>query len=210
MKPEQLEYESPLVRRYASRAMRELFGPHRKFATWRGLWLALAEAQQKLGLDISDQQLQEMADHLEDIDFQAAAKYEREFRHDVMAHIHAFGDVAPGARPIIHLGATSQFVGDNTDLLLMREAMDVLIGYLVNIIDALGAFAARWRDIPCLAFTHFQPAQLTTVGKRATLWCHDFWMDLSELEGRLASLARETGVTTQMGNSPCLMATTRR
>ncbi len=189
MKAAQTEYESSLAGRYASRAMRTLFSPQRKFSTWRRLWLALAKAQQELGLDISDQQLKEMADHLEDIDFAAAAEYERTFRHDVIAHIHAFGDAAPSARPIIHLGATSQFVGCNTDLLLMREAMDILAGYLANIIDALGSFAAGRRDLPCLAFTHFQPAQLTTVGKRATLWCSDFLMDLVELEGRLANLA---------------------
>jgi len=168
--------------------MRRLFGPQRKFSTWRRLWLALASAQQKLGLDISDHQLKEMADHLDDIDLEAAGRYERKFRHDVVAHIHAFGDVAPSARPIIHLGATSQFVGDNTDLVLMREALDILIGYLANIVDALGTFAARWRDLPCLAYTHFQPAQLTTVGKRATLWCYDFLTDLAELEYRQSTL----------------------
>ena len=188
MRAEHLEYASPLGERYASRAMRELFGPQRKFSTWRRLWLALAEAQQKLGLDISDEQLKEMADNLDDLDFEAAAEYERKFRHDVVAHIHAFGDAAPSARPIIHLGATSQFVVDNTDLLLMREAMNILIGYLANIVDVLGAFAAQWRDLPCVAFTHFQPAQLTTMGKRATLWCNEFLMDLAELEHCLANL----------------------
>jgi len=188
MTQQRAEYESPLVRRYASQAMRRIFSPQHKFSTWRRLWLVLAEAQQQLGLDISDKQLKEMGEHLEDIDFAAAAEYERKFRHDVMAHIHAFGDAAPSARPIIHLGATSQFVVCNTDLLLMREAANVLLGYLVNIIDALGEFAARWRDLPCLAFTHFQPAQLTTVGKRAAVWCYDFVMDLTELEHRLSRL----------------------
>ena len=188
MASESQEYRSPLASRYAGEAMRTLFSPQRKFSTWRRLWLALAEAQQKLGLDITDKQLKEMADHLDDVDFEAVAEYERKFRHDVVAHIHAFGDAAPSARPIIHLGATSQFVVDNTDLLLMREAMSLLTGYLANIIDALGAFARKWRDLPCLAFTHFQPAQLTTVGKRATLWCSDFLMDLAELERRLRDL----------------------
>ncbi len=188
MTPEHLEYRSPLGGRYASEAMQQLFSPQRKFSTWRRLWLVLAEAQQKLGLAISDEQLKEMADNLDNIDFQAVADYERSFRHDVVAHIHAFGDVAPLARPIIHLGATSQFVVDNTDLLLMREAMGILVGYLANIIDALADFAARWRELPCLAFTHFQPAQLTTVGKRAALWCNEFLMDLAELEHRLANL----------------------
>jgi adenylosuccinate lyase len=188
MDPRHDQYESPLCERYASRAMRALFGSQRKFSTWRRLWLALAECQQKLGLDISDHQLKEMADHLDGIDFEAARRYERKFRHDVMAHIHAFADVAPSARPIIHLGATSQFVVDNGDLLLMREGLEILAGHLANIIDVLGAFAARWRDLPCLAFTHFQPAQLTTMGKRGTVWCYDFLMDLSEVEHRLATM----------------------
>jgi adenylosuccinate lyase len=177
-------YESPLQGRYASEAMRRLFGDQRRFSTWRRLWLALATAQKKLGLDISDAQLQQMAEHLDDIDFDLAAQYEKKFRHDVMSHIHAFGDAAPLARPIIHLGATSQFVNCNYDLLTMREGLDILIGYLANIIDALGSFAHQWRDLPTLGFTHFQPAQLTTVGKRAALWCYEFIMDLEELEYR--------------------------
>jgi len=169
--------------------MRRLFSAQRKFSTWRRLWLALAEAQQELGLDISDKQLKEMAAHLEDIDFEAVARYEKQLRHDVMAHVHAFGDAAPAARPIIHLGATSQFVGCNTYLLLMREGMSILAGLLADVIDALGRFAERWRDLPCLGLTHYQPAQLTTVGKRATLWCYEFLMDLEEIEHRLESLA---------------------
>ena len=182
-------YESPLTGRYAGEQMRRLFSAQRKFSTWRRLWLALAEAQQELGLDISDKQLKEMAAHLEDIDFEAVARYEKQLRHDVMAHVHAFGDAAPAARPIIHLGATSQFVGCNTDLLLMREGMSILAGLLADVIDALGRFAERWRDLPCLGLTHYQPAQLTTVGKRATLWCYEFLMDLEEIEHRLESLA---------------------
>ena len=189
MGSEHLEYESPLCGRYASGAMRRLWGPQRKFSTWRRLWLALAEAQQELGLDITDEQLQQMREHLDDIDFAAVAEYEKKFRHDVVAHIHAFGDVAPRARPIIHLGATSQFVGCNTDLILIREALGMLTVYLANIIDRLGDFAARYRELPCLGFTHYQPAQLTTVGKRATLWCYEFLLDLQELEYRLANLA---------------------
>jgi adenylosuccinate lyase len=181
-------YSSPLEGRYASMAMRELFGEQRKFSTWRRIWLALAQAQQSLGLPISDAQIAEMAAHLDDIDFAKADEYERKFRHDVMAHIHAFGDVAPQARPILHLGATSQDVVDNTDLILMREAMGVILGYLVNVIDALGRFADAHRELPCLGFTHFQPAQLTTVGKRATLWCYDFILDLRRLEACIASL----------------------
>ncbi len=186
--PRHLYYESPLQGRYASEAMRGLFGAQRKFSIWRRLWLALAEEQKRLGLDISDTQIQQMAEHLDDIDFAAAAKYEEKFRHDVMAHIHAFADVAPDARPIIHLGATSQFLNCNYDLLTMREALGILIGYLASIIDVLGSFAARWRQLPALGFTHYQPAQLTTVGKRATLWCYEFVMDLAELEYRRENL----------------------
>lgn len=181
-------YVSPLETRYAGSAMRILFGDQRKFSTWRRLWLALAEGQKELGLNISDVQIQQMAAHLEDIDFEKAAAYEKKFRHDVMAHIHAYADVAPDARPIIHLGATSQYVVDNTDLMLMREGMGILIGLLVNVIDALGKFARQWRDLPCLGFTHFQPAQMVTVGKRAALWANEFLMDLAELEHRLATL----------------------
>ena len=181
-------YASPLETRWCSPAMRELFSPQKKFSTWRRLWLALAEAQKQLGLNISDQQLKEMAGHLDDIDFDKAAEYERSFRHDVMAHIHAFGDVAPKAKAIIHLGATSQFVGCNTDLILIRDGLTLLLAQLVNVIDALGSFAQSHRDLPCLGFTHFQPAQMTTVGKRAALWCADFVSDLADLEYRLENL----------------------
>jgi len=181
-------YVSPLEGRYASAEMRELFSAQRKHSTWRRLWLALAEAERELGLDISDEQIAEMRAHLDDIDFAAAAAYEKKFRHDVMAHIHAFGDAAPKARPIIHLGATSQFVGCNTDLLQIREGLEILRGRLVNVIDALASFAAEHRALPCLGFTHFQPAQLTTVGKRAALWCREFVMDLWEIEHRLETL----------------------
>ncbi len=181
-------YQSPLQGRYASEAMRELFGDQRRFSTWRRIWLALATAQKQLGLAISDEQLNAMAAHLDDIDFDAAAAYERQFRHDVMAHIHAFGDAAPQARGVIHLGATSQLVNCNYDLLTMREGLDVLLGRLANIIDRLAAFAAAHRDLPTLGFTHYQPAQLTTVGKRAALWCYEFVMDLEELEHRRASI----------------------
>ena len=182
-------YASPLGTRYAGRAMQELFGEQRKFSTWRRLWLALAESQQALGLDISDQQIRQMADHLDDIDFAAAGRYEQQFRHDVMAHIHAFADVAPAAKPIIHLGATSQFVVDNTDLILMREGLGMLAGLLANVIDALASFAAKRRDLPCLGFTHFQPAQMTTVGKRAAVWASEFVQDLRDIEHRLDVLA---------------------
>jgi adenylosuccinate lyase len=181
-------YISPLETRYASLAMRQLFGQQRKFSTWRRIWLALARAQQKLGLDISDEQIGQLAGHLDDIDFDQAAAYEQKLRHDVMAHIHALGDVAPLARPIIHLGATSQTVVDNTDLILMREGLSILTSHLANVIDALADFAQRYRDLPCLAFTHYQPAQMTTVGKRAATWCSDFIRDLRELEYRAQTL----------------------
>jgi adenylosuccinate lyase len=182
-------YRSPLETRYASRQMQELFGDQLRIATWRRLWLALAEAQKELGLaSVTDAQLDQMRAHLEDIDFDQAEEYEQKLRHDVMAHIHAFGDVAPLARPIIHLGATSQYVNCNTDMIVMRRALEILRGRLVNVIDALAAFAARHRDLPCLAFTHFQPAQLTTVGKRAALWCMDFIRDLRDIEYRLDNL----------------------
>ena len=189
MDPRVNTYTSPLETRYTSQRMRELFSRRRKHSTWRRLWLALAEAQHELGLqNVTPDQLEQMRAHLDDIDFEAAGEYEAKFRHDVMAHIHAFGDAAPAARPIIHLGATSQFVNCNTDMLVMREAMEVLRGQLVNVIDALASFAETHRDLPCLGFTHFQPAQLTTVGKRAALWCADFLRDLADLEYRLANL----------------------
>jgi len=182
-------YASPLATRYAGREMRELFSEQRKFSTWRRLWLALAESQKALGLNISDEQVRQMVDHLDDIDFDAAGRYEQQFRHDVMAHIHAFADVAPAAKPIIHLGATSQFVVDNTDLILMREALGAIAALLANVIDALAVLAAERRQQPCLAFTHFQPAQMTTVGKRAALWASDFVADLRDVEYRLDALA---------------------
>lgn len=186
--PARASYRSPLETRYASEAMRELFSEQRKFSTWRRLWLALAEAQQELGLGITDAQLNQMRAHLDDIDFARAEAYEEKFRHDVMAHIHVFGEAAPLAKGIIHLGATSQFVNCNTDLLVMREALGLLLKQLANVIDALGRFAERWKDQPCLGFTHFQPAQLTTVGKRAALWCMDFIRDLRDLEYRRDNL----------------------
>lgn len=188
MNQQNLIYTSPLAGRYAGPAMSELFSAQRKFSTWRRLWLALAEAQKELGLDISDEQISQMSAHLDDIDFSAAADYEKKFRHDVMAHIHAFGDVAPAARAIIHLGATSQFVNCNTDMILIREAVRLIADQLANVIDSLGKFAHEYRDLPCLGFTHYQPAQMTTVGKRATLWCADFIRDLRDVEYRLENL----------------------
>ncbi|MEN6574713.1 MAG: adenylosuccinate lyase [Phycisphaerales bacterium] len=188
MSQEQDVYTSPLVERNASREMAELFGAQKKFSTWRRLWLELAKAEKNLGLEIRQNQIDEMARHLDDIDFDKAAAYERQFRHDVMAHVYAFGDVAPKAAPIIHLGATSCYVGDNADLIIMREALRLLAGKLAAVIDLLAKFAQEYRDLPTLGFTHFQPAQLTTVGKRATLWCQEFAMDLDEVEHRIDTL----------------------
>jgi adenylosuccinate lyase len=189
-------YDNPLVTRYATRQMAELWGPQRKFSTWRRLWVALAEAEHELGMVTDDgatpritpRQLEELRAHVDDIDFARADAHERRLRHDVMAHIHTYGEACPGARDILHLGATSCYVTDNTDLLLMREALGLVRDRLVGVIDALARFAERWRDLPTLGYTHFQPAQLTTVGKRATLWCYDFLLDLQEVEHRLEAL----------------------
>jgi len=182
-------YVSPLVERNASRQMAELFGAQKKFSTWRRLWLELAKAQKKLGLDIKQNQIDQMAACLDDIDFQKAASYEKKFRHDVMAHIHTFADAAPKAAPIIHLGATSCYVGDNADLIIMRQALQLTTGKLAAVINLLSRFAKKYRSLPTLGFTHFQPAQLTTVGKRAALWCYEFVMDLQESEHLLDSLS---------------------
>ncbi len=190
-------YENPLIARYASPAMCELWSDQRKFSTWRRLWVMLAEAEQELGLPISDSQIAEMKAHIHDIDFEAAARYERRLRHDVMAHIHTFGDVCPQARPIIHLGATSCFVTDNTDLMLMREALRLVSDRLVAVIERLAGFAEKYRDLPCLSYTHLQPAQPTTVGRRACLWAYDLVLDLREINHRLETLAaRSTKGTT--------------
>jgi len=181
-------YTSPLVERNASQQMSELFSPQKKFTTWRRLWLELAKAQKKLGLDIKQSQINQMKRHLDNIDFSKAAKFEKKFRHDVMAHIHTFASVAPKAAPIIHLGATSCFVGDNADLIIMKQALEIIAAKVAAVINLLGRFARRYRSLPTLGFTHYQPAQLTTVGKRATLWCYEFVMDLEEIEHRLENL----------------------
>jgi adenylosuccinate lyase len=181
-------YDNPLIARYASSEMSTLWGPQRKFSTWRRLWVWLAEAEAELGLPITKQQLDELRANVDKIDFNKAAEYERKLRHDVMAHVHAFGDVAPAARPIIHLGATSCYVTDNADLMLMREALEMVRGRLVGVIESLAEFAARYRDLACLGWTHLQPAQPTTVGKRACLWAYDVVQDLTELEQRLGQL----------------------
>ena len=190
-------YQNPLITRYASRDMARLFGAQKKFSTWRRLWVSLAEAEAELGLPIGKNQIDEMAAQVDDVDFEAAGAHEQRLRHDVMAHVHAFGDVCPAAAPIIHLGATSCFVTDNTDLLLLREALGMVRGRLVAVIDRLARFAAEHRALACLGFTHLQPAQPTTVGKRACLWTYDLVMDLREIEHRLDALAaRSTKGTT--------------
>jgi adenylosuccinate lyase len=181
-------YLSPLSQRYASAEMQRLWGARHRAGLWRRLWLALAESQRELGLPIPDAALAEMRAHLDDADLATAAGYERRFRHDVMAHVHTFGDQAPGARGVIHLGATSAFVTDNADLLVIREALQLILARLVALADGLAAFARTWAEQPCLAYTHFQPAQLTTVGKRATLWAQDAALDIEALLGMLGEL----------------------
>src|SRR3982751_2815392 len=182
-------YESPLASRNASGEMLRLFSPAVKFGLWRRLWLELARAEKQLGIDrISDEALRQMEFELDDIDFARAADWEKRLRHDVMAHVHTFEEVAPAAKGVIHLGATSQYVVDNADLIIMREGLNLLAERLAAAIDALATFAVRWKDLPTLGYTHYQPAQLTTVGKRATLWAQDLVIDLEELEYRIATL----------------------
>ena len=180
-------YENPLITRYASREMSENFSDLKRFRLWRKLWIALAESEMELGLNITRAQIEDMKLHADDIDFEAAAKYEHELRHDVMAHVHAFGDQAASAAPIIHLGATSCFVDCNSELIIMYDALNIIKEKLVNVMDKLRAFALKYKDLPTLGFTHLQPAQLTTVGKRATLWLQDLSMDYNNLENLFAS-----------------------
>ena len=181
-------YESPLVTRNASPEMITIFSPQKKHSTWRRIWLALAEAQKSLGLPITDEQLDDMRAHLDDIDFVEAAKQESRVRHDVMAHLHTFARAAPKAKPILHLGATSMDIVDNTDVLLTRDALELIARKTANLIDALGTFASANRELPCLAYTHLQSAQPTTLGKRAVLWAYDFVLCLAEIELRLQTL----------------------
>ncbi|HEX3234544.1 MAG TPA: adenylosuccinate lyase [Gemmatimonadales bacterium] len=181
-------WRSPLGTRYASPAMQTLWGEPHRIGLWRRLWLALAEAERELGLDVPEEALEQMRAQLDTADLAAAARYERRFRHDVMAHIHAFGEQAPKARAFLHLGATSAFVTDNADLIVMREGLRLLLGRLLAVLSALEGFARRTAAMPCLAYTHFQPAQLTTVGKRTTLWMQDFALDVEEVIQRLETL----------------------
>jgi len=182
-------YESPFGARYASREMQLLFSPDFKFRTWRRLWIALAKGEKTLGLGITDAQIAELEAHADDINFEVAEAREKEVRHDVMSHVYAYGVQCPAAKPIIHLGATSCYVGDNTDVIIMREALKLVRTKLLNVISRLSSFAMEYKDMPALAYTHLQPAQLTTVGKRATLWINDLVMDLAEVDHRISTLA---------------------
>jgi adenylosuccinate lyase len=182
------QYENPLITRYAGKEMSYVFSPEFKFRCWRKLWIALAESQKELGLAITDEQIKQLREFRDDINYDVAQAREKEVRHDVMSHIYAYGQQCPEAMPIIHLGATSCYVGDNTDLVQMREAMVIIKSLLVNVIRRLSQFAKKYRDLPVLGFTHYQPAQLTTVGKRACLWLQDLVLDYHEIEHRLQTL----------------------
>lgn len=181
-------YESPFCTRYASKEMQFVFSADKKFTTWRKLWVALARAEMKLGLPVTEEQVKELEANIENIDYEAAREREKICRHDVMSHVHAYGLVCPNAKGIIHLGATSCYVGDNTDIIIMRDALQIVYKKLVTVISQLSKFADEYKDMPALAYTHLQPAQLTTVGKRATLWINEFLMDLEEIEYRIKNL----------------------
>lgn len=181
-------YENPLTTRYASKEMQYLFSPAMKFSTWRRLWIALAETEKELGLEITQEQIDEMKEHITDINYDVAKQREKECRHDVMSHVYAFGVQCPKAKPIIHLGATSCYVGDNTDLIIMRDALLLVRKKLINLINELQKFAFQYKDLPTLAFTHFQPAQPTTVGKRACLWLQDLLLDLEAVDFQLSQI----------------------
>ncbi|MFQ5414426.1 MAG: adenylosuccinate lyase [Phycisphaerae bacterium] len=198
-------YESPLVARNASREMSVLFGSRHRVLTWRRLWLALAEAERAAGLNISARQIGALRRTLEAIDFKRAARYEKQLRHDVMAHVRTWGDAAPAAAGILHLGATSAYIVDNADLIIMRDALRMVAEWLANVIDRLATFAKRHRAMPTLGLTHLQPAQVTTVGKRAALWCYDFVRDLDEVEHRMAGL-RFRGVKGTTGTQASFLA----
>jgi adenylosuccinate lyase len=182
------KYENPLVDRYASPQMSYIWSPRKKFSTWRRLWIALATAEKELGIDISDEQIAEMEANVDNIDFDRAKELEAQFRHDVMSHVHTFGECCPAAKPIIHLGATSCYVGDNTELIQLRESMQLVRSKLVRLIELLRNVALEYKDQPTLGFTHYQPAQLTTVGKRVTLWLQDFLMDLERIDCEIENL----------------------
>ena len=198
-------YASPFAERYSSKEMLYLFSPDKKFRTWRKLWIALAEAEKKLGLPISDGQVRELKRRVDDVDYRAARKYEESLKHDVMAHIRAYGDQCPSAKKIIHLGATSAYVVDNTDLLLLAEGYELVEREITNVVAALATFARKHAEVPTVAFTHFQPAQFTTVGKRACLWIQDLLFDLDEIAERRKSL-RFLGVKGTTGTQASFLA----
>lgn len=181
-------YESPFCTRYASEEMQYIFSADKKFTTWRRLWVALARAEMKLGLPVTEAQVKQLEENIDNIDYDMAAAREKEVRHDVMAHVYTYGQACPDAKGIIHLGATSCYVGDNTDVIIMRDALQVIRRKLINVIAQLSDFAMKYKDMPALAYTHLQPAQLTTVGKRATLWTNELLMDLKEIERRISDL----------------------
>lgn len=187
------EYRNPLISRYASKEMSAIWSEQRKFSTWRRLWVALAEAEAEMGLPITEEQLNELRAHVDDIDFDLADAYEKKLRHDVMAHVHTYGDACPNARGIIHWGATSCYVTDNTDVILIRDSFRLILARLLDVMRTLAAAAQKYKDLPCLAFTHLQPAQPTTLGKRLCLWLYDLVMDLEDLEHRV-SLLRTRGL----------------
>ncbi len=199
------EYVSPLVERFATKEMSELWSAQKKFSTWRRCWIALAEAEQELGLPITDEQIKEMKANVDNIDFESAKAHESKTRHDVMAHIHAYGEVAPNAMPIIHLGATSCYVGDNTDLVLLREGLEIILNKAVNVLGNLKAFALKWKELPTLGYTHYQAAQVVTVGKRACLWAQDLVFDIEDLEDQLKRL-KCRGVKGTTGTQASFMA----
>lgn len=198
-------YENPLITRYASKEMSYIFSDESKFSTWRKLWVALAEAEKELGLNITDEQIHEMKENIYNIDYDLAAQKEREFRHDVMAHVHTFGAACPKSMPIIHLGATSMYVVDNTDAILMREALLLIKKKLVNVINILSQFCMNYKDIPMLGYTHYQPAQLTTVGKRASLWLQDLYLDYEEVN-HVITLVKLRGVKGTTGTQASFMS----
>jgi adenylosuccinate lyase len=182
------EYQNPLISRYASKEMSYVFSDDFKFSTWRKLWIALAESEMELGLNITKEQIDQMKEHIDDINYEDAIRQEKATRHDVMSHVYAYGLQCPKAKPIIHLGATSAYVGDNTDVIQMTEALKLVRIKLLNTINNFTKFALKYKDLPTLGFTHFQPAQLTTVGKRCCLWIQDFLMDLEELDFQLTRM----------------------
>ena len=188
METNRLQYMSPLSSRYASKEMKYIFSEKKKFTTWHELWIALAKAEKELGLDITDEQIQEMIDNKDIVDFEVAEAREKEVRHDVMSHVYAYGKRCPKAEAIIHLGATSCYVGDNTDVILMKEALELIIEKTVQVLVNLKKFSREYKSMPCLGYTHLQPAQLTTVGKRASLWIYELALDVIELERRLEDL----------------------